>query len=332
MLNAISTDRGSKLLYHDENRATSALGLIQTEVARKLCREANDRSSQSWLVEPFKPISLEQLNAKASMLVRLDNKYVLHADAVQQAIAEFSECFDVLEIDGLRRFNYETCYFDDADSTSYYDHHRGRKKRFKVRMRKYLEAQLCFVEIKLKGKRGITIKKRLKQPVDQYGRLDDAALKHVHEAYAGLYGREYNRVLKRSVEMRYQRVTLVAKEGDERMTIDSNLEFMHGDRSLKLDPNTFIIETKSPKANGIADKILRRLHKHPTKRCSKYCVAMASLQVVSKYNKFRPAMRRLGVLPDEAGSLKPSVLPSADTRVKLYGLPSNTGACMATAH
>lgn len=34
-----------------------------------------------WLVEPFQPISLKQLNAKAAMLERLDNKYVVRETA-----------------------------------------------------------------------------------------------------------------------------------------------------------------------------------------------------------------------------------------------------------
>ena len=81
------------------------------------------------------------------------------------------------------------------------------------------------------------------------------------------------------------------------MTIDCNLRFSGGDRSYSIDDGTFIVETKSANANGLADKILRRLHQHPTKRCSKYCVAMAALQEVSKHNKFLPALRKLNAIP-----------------------------------
>lgn len=246
------------------------------------------------LTAALSPISLEELNAKASMLVRLDNKYILGGQGMRDAMDLFSHEFDVLEIDGLRRFTYETCYFDDAERTCYYDHHRGRKKRFKVRLRKYLDAGLCFVEVKLKGHRGITHKRRLKQPLDHYGQLDAEALAHVEQSYWELYGRSFDYHLEPAMEMRYQRVTLVKKAGDERMTIDFNLEFSYGGKTFKADPNTFIVETKSPNANGTADKILRRLHQHPTKRCSKYCVAMATLEAVSKHNKFLPAMRKIG--------------------------------------
>lgn len=254
---------------------------------------------EDWLTAPFASVNLEQLNAKASMLVRLDNKYILGGQSMRDAMDLFSEEFDVLEIDGKRRFTYETCYFDDDERHCYYDHHRGRKKRFKVRLRKYVDAGLCFVEVKLKGKRGITHKRRLKQPLDQYGKLNAEALAHVKQSYQELYGRTFDYDLKPAVEMRYQRVTLVRKAGDERMTIDFNLQFSYDGKTFNADPETFIIETKSPNANGGADKVLRQLHQHPTKRCSKYCVAMATLEAVGKHNKFLPAMRKLGAFDHE---------------------------------
>lgn len=55
------------------------------------------------------------------MLVRLDNKYILDGQAMRDAMDLFSGEFDVLEIDGKRRFTYETCYFDDAERSCYYD-------------------------------------------------------------------------------------------------------------------------------------------------------------------------------------------------------------------
>lgn len=63
-------------------------------------------SDENWLTAPFTSISLDQLNAKASMLVRLDNKYILDGPAMRDAIVRFSEAFDILEIDGLRHFTH----------------------------------------------------------------------------------------------------------------------------------------------------------------------------------------------------------------------------------
>ena len=42
-------------------------------------------------------------------------------------------------------------------------------------MRKYIEADLCFVEIKLKDRRGMTVKRRLPCDAATFGFLDGAA-------------------------------------------------------------------------------------------------------------------------------------------------------------
>ncbi len=254
---------------------------------------------KEWLVDGFSPIGLKQLNAKASMLTRLDNKYIVQESTLRQAIPALAQHFEILEIDGKREFTYDTCYFDDPDNSSYFDHHRGRRRRFKVRVRKYHEAQMCFVEVKLKDKRGITVKKRLDYPIEKYGTLDQNAWEHIVSSYTKLYGGEFTYSLFPVMEMRYKRVTLVAKEGGERMTIDCSLSFSEEGRSTAVQDDLFILEAKSSNGNGIADKILRSLHQHPVSACSKYCVARAALQGVERRNRFLPAMRKLKVLPKD---------------------------------
>ena len=256
----------------------------------------NEMCNMDWLVKCFQPIGLKQLNAKAHMLKRLDNKYVVREAVLRNALEDLIAQFDVLEIDGKRVFTYETCYFDDAKNSSYFDHLRGRRQRFKVRVRKYTDAQMCFVEMKLKDKRGITIKKRLNYLVEKYGVLDSNAWDHIVSSYKELYGRDFAYELAPVLEMCYKRVTLVAKDGGERMTIDCRLSFSGHGRSCSVDDNIFIVETKSSNGNGIADKILRSLHQHPVKSCSKYCVAMAALNGVSRHNRFLPALRKLNVI------------------------------------
>jgi len=249
------------------------------------------------LARRFEPIGLEALEAKAKMLDRLDNKYVVGAAVLRLAVDGLAAHFDMLEIDGRRAFTYETWYFDDEERRSYLDHHQGRRRRVKVRIRKYTDANLCFVEVKLKDKRGITVKKRLPYGVAKYGLLDEQAYEHIRTSYRSLYGEEFRRHLFPTLEVRYVRMTLVAKSGEERMTIDNHLHFRSEAEHCALDHRIFIIETKSANGNGIADKTLRALHQHPTKNCSKYCVGTVATGGASKYNKFRPALVKLGALP-----------------------------------
>ena len=247
------------------------------------------------LLEHFDPISLAELNAKAAMLERLDNKYVVKAPVLGVAAAELARHFDILEIGERRAFGYETWYFDDRERRSYFDHHQGRRRRVKVRVRRYRDAKLCFVEVKLKDKRGITIKKRMPYPLANYGFLDEAALAHVERCCREVYGEPFGRELAPVLEVYYERMTLVAKQGGERMTIDNALRFSSHDESYAVDPELYIVETKSPNGNGLADKIFRSLKQHPTKHCSKYCVGTAATRGVDKFNTFMPAMRRLAV-------------------------------------
>lgn len=231
------------------------------------------------------------------MLERLDNKYVVRVGVLRAIAPELAARFDVLEIDGLRSFTYDTCYFDDAERRSYFDHHQGRRRRMKVRVRRYVEAALCFVEVKLKDKRGSTVKRRMPYALHKYGTLDDDAMAHVRRSHEAQYGVPFERALEPVLRMSYRRTTLVAKQGGERMTIDSRIRFGDAGDGAALDDDIFIVETKSAHGHGLADAILRRHHQHPTDGCSKYCVGMSATGTVQRYNRFRQALTRLGVLP-----------------------------------
>ena len=241
----------------------------------------------------FDTIGLEKLNRKAAMLTRLDNKYIVLADAFQPALQAFGEQFDVLEIRNKRVFTYATRYFDDPDLRSYYDHHQGRRKRSKIRVRTYVDAGFSYLEIKLKDKRKVTVKKRLKIDSNGDGLCAISRSPFIDQNHRELYQTGFGRPLTPVIEMQYQRITLVAKHGGERMTIDTGLQFSANGVLRHTDPGLFIVETKSARGYGIADRILRANRLHPTKSCSKYCVGMVATGQVSRRNRFLPSLRRL---------------------------------------
>lgn len=257
----------------------------------------NDREhSLGWLLQSFDPISLEGLNEKAEMLSRIDNKYVVCSNALQKVIPELANDFEILDINHCRAFTYDTHYFDDPERSAYYEHHQGLRKGFKVRVRRYADAALCFLEVKVKGKRGMTVKHRLPYDPRQIEALSAEAFLFARTTYTGHYGKPFEYDLKPALDLRYKRITLVAKAGGERMTIDTDLQFWSGDKSVKLSPDVFIVETKSKLGRGIADLSFRKAHERPIKRCSKYCVGMAALGEVSRWNRFIPTMRKMGLI------------------------------------
>ncbi|MEH6472733.1 MAG: polyphosphate polymerase domain-containing protein [Halopseudomonas sp.] len=253
----------------------------------------NTALDNSWLLESFDPISLDELNSKAEMLSRIDNKYVVRRDTLQKVIAEVADDFEILDIENCRAFTYDTRYFDDPERSAYYEHHQGLRKGFKVRIRRYTDSDLCFLEVKVKGKRGMTVKHRLPHDPQQLDGLSDEAFGFAQNTYSNHYGKPFEYNLQHALDLRYQRITLVAKEGGERMTIDTDLTFRSGGKSVCVSPDVFIVETKSQLGRGIADLSFRKVHERPQPKCSKYCVGMAALGEVNRWNQFLPTMRKL---------------------------------------
>lgn len=260
-----------------------------------------------WLIDGFDPVTLDQLNQKAEMLSRIDNKYVVDRWSLERVLPDLLEEFDILQIENRRSFTYETRYFDDPKRSAYYEHHQGLRKGFKVRVRRYAEAGLCFLEVKVKGQRGRTIKHRLPYDPANLDALTPEAFEFARQTYTDHYGKAFEYDLRNALDVRYQRITLVAKSGGERMTIDAKLHFGTPMKTLDATSDVFIVETKSALGRGFADKCLRRIHARPTKKCSKYCVGMAALGEVNRWNRFIPTMRLLRLVDGTALSMVPKM-------------------------
>ena len=245
----------------------------------------------------FSAISLEQLNAKAAMLERLDNKYIVNAEIFKEFLAQTSKSFDILELAGTRSFRYETLYFDTPELSCFHDHQRGRRKRCKVRVRDYCDTNQAYLEIKLKDKRGSTVKKRMKCSRGSTTGLDEAQKCFIGYCYRDLYDEPLAMIFSPALNMAYQRMTLVAQAGGERLTIDNGLTFWAGQNKSAISDGQFVIETKSRNGNGLADQVLRGLHQHPLNRCSKYCIGMALTTPDLTCNAFKPTIRKLEITP-----------------------------------
>ncbi|SIT84035.1 VTC domain-containing protein [Yoonia rosea] len=255
----------------------------------------NDLSNIDQFTASFSPVSLEDLNAKAEMMARIDNKYVVQSDDLLSLVPDLSEAFDILEIKQQRAFTYDTRYFDDAERSAYYEHHQGKRRGFKVRVRNYVDAGLCFLEVKVKGQRGMTEKYRMPYDLAQLAQLTPDAAAFAQDTYGRQYDKAFDYALRPALDVRYQRMTLVARAGGERMTIDTDLCFQSQNRTFGSGTGVFIVETKSANGRGLADRLLRTKGERPTKRCSKYCIGMAATGQVTRYNRFLPTLRKLGL-------------------------------------
>ena len=101
----------------------------------------------------------EQMQAR--LMNRVDTKFLVPAYLLDACLRGLEHHYSILEIDGRRRFTYDTLYFDTPERQLYLDHHNGKLNRFKLRIRHYRETGDSFLEVKKKNNRERTIKNRL---------------------------------------------------------------------------------------------------------------------------------------------------------------------------
>jgi VTC domain len=201
------------------------------------------------------PVSLEQLDENSAMRRRVDTKYVVPLGKLPALIGELSESYAALEINGHRRFRYESVYFDTADLRCFHDHVAGRRPRFKTRSRLYRETGACFFEVKVRQDE--MVKRQRPYPREAHGALDDGAREFLDETLRELAGEPAPEDLAPSLSTRYDRITLGARDGGERATVDLAVELRTmDDRAVSLRNGRALVETKSEEGRGRADDVL----------------------------------------------------------------------------
>ena len=96
----------------------------------------------------------------AALTTRFELKYLVPLEACPGPLDRLPARLAALDIGGRRIFDYESVYFDTAD-LALYRHAQGRRKRYKARTRSYCDTGDTMFEVKLKGRRGQTVKERL---------------------------------------------------------------------------------------------------------------------------------------------------------------------------
>jgi hypothetical protein len=202
----------------------------------------------------------------------------------------------ILEIDGERVFSYDTVYFDTPALLTYRQHVQNRRRRFKCRTRLYTATGPCFFEVKLKGGRGETIKRRLPLGVEEHGSVTTPSLVFLERALRETYGAALPAGLAPALRTSYRRLTLVGRTGAERLTFDFDLTFAANAKEYSIEPGRLLLETKADvragEAGGEANRALRKLGVHPVGSCSKYCLGAALFRPDLPDNPFRPLLRR----------------------------------------
>jgi hypothetical protein len=235
----------------------------------------------------FEPVSLRELGG-AALMDRIDTKFVLPARSVASILESLGDSYRVLEVDGRRLSRYSTRYFDTPELRLYHAHHAGRARRYKVRVRTYVDSETRFLEVKLRTNRGRTTKERVSLAhdlLDPIQRLEREGLLGIGEVLSP-------RELRESMVVDYTRLTLVRVDSPERITLDLMLRFSRGAETREY-PGVVIAEIKQPRR--LRSPFLDALRAHGARAgsLSKYCLGIAALAPEARKNRFRGALRRL---------------------------------------
>jgi VTC domain len=244
-------------------------------------------------VDAFDPISLPELESYAGLQARVDRKYIVDYETLERLLAHLSDDYLALEIDGERVQQYDSIYFDTPALMGYRHHLQGRRKRFKCRTRLY-GGTACFFDLKMKGKRGETVKRRLALDPSAHGAMTADAVAFLKRELLHEYGQAAPTGMLPILHNSFARLSLTHAHREERLTIDFGLmlDRVGSSDRYRMRPDRVLIEAKSPTGLGTADRILPGLGARPLTMCSKYCLGVALAHPALPTNPYRPLLRR----------------------------------------
>ena len=227
----------------------------------------------------FDKISLDEMNG-VSLMKRVDTKFILTESQLLKVFSKIRKEYKVLEIDNERLMQYSTLYFDTQNKKCFKEHHNGKLNRYKIRMRKYLVSDLCFLEVKKKNNLGVTNKTR-RQIKDFETILSSDSKEFIYNSQIN------DLLLEPALYNNFNRITLVNKNYPERVTIDTNLSFKSANKE-KIFDNLVVIEIKQEgkRLNTVMNKALKLMSILPT-NFSKYCLGITNTFDNIKSNRFK---------------------------------------------
>jgi hypothetical protein len=237
-------------------------------------------------LEEFSSISLLELDS-SNLLDRFDKKYILTPKQLFELLPKLNKDYSILDIDSNRIFLYDNYYFDTKDLKFYYEHHNGKLNRYKVRYRKYVETNTIFFEMKKKDNTNKTIKERLlKTSIENP--INGGAEKLIEDRL-----KMQSTELLNNLRITYNRITLLNKTKNEKLTFDINLKFEAKNMVRTID-NLVIAESKTPKLN-YKTKFTELVSENRIlcSSLSKYCLGIVYMQNKVKSNMFKSQFLRI---------------------------------------
>ena len=244
----------------------------------------------SSVVGALPAVDLPTLDAGAALLTRVDRKYVVPLATFERLVGALGAEWSALEIDGSRLFGYSSVYFDTPDLLTYRAHLQGRRRRYKVRVRRYVDSDDCMLEVKRKGaaraapSRSVSRIRPGSSPTS--ATTADASSSTAYGCTATLRSRRSCPVVATS----NRRATLTSLTDTARLTVDTDLTCGWGGSTTALRAGHVVLESKVEGHASTVDRLLRALGERPA-AISKYCLGVASLDLGVPTNPWRRTLR-----------------------------------------
>lgn len=220
-----------------------------------------------------------------SLQQRVDRKFLFSERGLPSLLSRLQPSFSALTAGHTVWAQYDSIYFDTSACLLYHAHRRDRLPRFKVRIRRHVTRQLAFLEIKRKDANRRTTKYRLPMPMTQ-SVLSERESAFIAESVPAIAGCGLAAVLSVS----FQRLTLVANEAMERLTLDRGVVFGTVRRSVEM-PSLVIGEVKQNQVMNRSGSVAAfRVIRAREESFSKYCIGTALLSDAPA-NVFKPSLR-----------------------------------------
>lgn len=220
-------------------------------------------------------INLADLNATAALQTRIDRKYLVPVEQFTAIFDGFDAEMHVLDNNGLQIFPYDSVYFDTPGLESYHLAAYGRRRRYKIRTRNYLDSGASFLEVKTEGARSATVKERIPYNLADRSTITAEGAAYIAQTLRGS-GQTPPRSLSPVLETVYGRITLYLPASNSRATIDLDVAWSLPGQDPLIMTHQLVVETKSGSAPGQLDKHLWAHGIRPA-RISKFATGLATL-------------------------------------------------------
>lgn len=290
----LSTAQTSPPIGQRDHSSWPDVRLLDPEGASLRCGSGETSPRLQHSLSSLESTTLEELDG-ARLHDRVESKLVMPASAVPATLLRLRGDYFVMEHQSKRLQSYSNTYFDTAELKNYHEHHNQKRQRSKVRYRTYVDSELTYFEVK-RNVDGRTVKER-KASASAGASIHADDIPFLNERMI-----QDSRDLRVSVVVAYDRILLVSRSFDERVTIDLNLRFRSASGAAIM-PELAIVEFKQPELDRQSPAI--KAIPRQTQMFSKYCMGLASCDPSLKRNRFKKVflgLDRLGAAPQRIGA------------------------------